>query len=379
MSYSFYPIKKEVLLLNLHTFLSGRRLLRSEIPFLFEELNQPFIQTERAISFNKGKPQCLRCGNQDRSLFGEHLCTKCQQMCVYCRHCIQLRKVSSCEKLYTWTGPEIVFPQRENSLQWQGQLSTGQAKASAAVVQAIEQNEEILVWAVCGAGKTEVLFRGLEQAFSQGKRVLLSTPRTDVVQELSPRLRRSFPHTHISTLYGGSKDREPGAQLVLSTTHQAMRFYRAFDVVIIDEVDAFPFSYDQSLQWAVSQAKKLESAMIYLSATPSRKLVTTPNLQVIKIPKRFHGHPLPQPRFEWCGNWPKQLSKNKLPPALHHWIQAHPGKPLLLFVPSLSVLKTVSSLLTIPHHAVHSQEPNRHSYVEAFRNGKFHCLLRQRF
>jgi competence protein ComFA len=262
-----------------------------------------------------------------------------------------------------------------NSLHWKGKLSPGQKAASVAVVEAINHQHELLVWAVCGAGKTEVLFRGLETAFAQGKRVLLSTPRTDVVKELSPRLRSSFPHTHISTLYGGSKERNSSAQFVLSTTHQAMRFYRAFDVVIIDEVDAFPFSYDQSLQYAVEQAKKPGAALIYLSATPSNELRKRPQLAIVKIPRRFHGQPLPVPRFQWCGNWSKQLQKKKLPPPLLKWIEKT-KKPKLLFVPSLANLKTVSSLLTnYPHHAVHSKEPNRHEYVNAFRTGKIPLMI----
>ncbi|WP_227937244.1 DEAD/DEAH box helicase [Alkalihalobacillus deserti] len=263
------------------------------------------------------------------------------------------------------------MPYEPNSLHWNGTLSSGQATASDAVVEAINHQQKLLVWAVCGAGKTEVLFRGLAAAFAQGKRVLLSTPRTDVVKELSPRLQRSFPHTHISTLYGGSKNRKTGAQLVLSTTHQALRFYRAFDVVIIDEVDAFPYSYDRSLQHAVEQAEKPTATTIYLSATPSKDLLKTPGLTIIKIPKRYHGFPLPVPRFQWCGNWQKHLQKKTLPTALVKWLAKHYAKPLLLFVPSLQTLTIIYSLLehhNIHHLAVHSNEPKRHEYVEAFRN-----------
>ncbi|WP_084372520.1 helicase-related protein, partial [Halalkalibacter krulwichiae] len=230
----------------------------------------------------------------------------------------------------------------------------------------------------CGAGKTEVLFHGLERAFALGKRVLLSTPRTDVVKELSPRIQNSFPHTHISTLYGGQKERKFGAQLVLSTTHQAMRFYKTFDVVIVDEVDAFPFSYDKSLQYAVEQAAKPNAAMIYLSATPSKSVLFTPNLHVVKIPKRYHGYPLPVPRFQWLGNWSKKLSKNTLPEPVAHWITRHQHKPKLIFVPSTRALKTLSNILNqrqIDHFAVHAKEPTRHEAVAQFRTRKKSLML----
>ena len=112
-----------------------------------------------------------------------------------------LGKVSECESLYQWTGEEYSFPSQKSTLAWEGELSPGQQQASDEVVRAIENNEELLVWAVCGAGKTEVVFRGLERAFSQGNRVLLATPRVDVVKELYPRFCESFPNINIAALY----------------------------------------------------------------------------------------------------------------------------------------------------------------------------------
>ncbi|MFC0559279.1 DEAD/DEAH box helicase [Halalkalibacter alkalisediminis] len=360
----------------IQSLLFGKRLLLSEIPILEHHLPHPHIQSQPGIQLINGRETCIRCGNDDRMLFAKHICARCGKTCSYCRHCLQLGKVSSCQPLYHWTGPPIERPVQSNSLHWKGALTLSQKAASDSVIEAIKNQQKLLVWAVCGAGKTEVLFRGLEAAFAQGKRVLLSTPRTDVVKELSPRLQQSFPHTHIETLYGGRKEKKTGAQLVLSTTHQAMRFYRAFDVVIIDEVDAFPYSYDQRLQHAVRQAQKPNATTIYLSATPSKDLLKMPDLTLIKIPKRYHGFRLPVPRFQWCGNWQKQLQKKKLPPVLITWLQTN--KPLLLFVPSLQTLQLISSLLQlyqIKHLAVHAKEPNRHRYVEAFRNGNVRLMV----
>ena len=76
----------------------------------------------------------------------------------------------------------------------------------------------------------------------------------------------------VAALYGGSEDRHVAAPLTVSTTHQLYRFANAFDTIIIDEVDAFPYSMDTSLQQAVQKAKKQTSATIYLTATPSRKM-----------------------------------------------------------------------------------------------------------
>ncbi len=309
----------------LQQLFAGKRLLASEVPISIEMIKRhvesKLLKRESGLVHVKGRLICRRCGNRDPSLFGEHPCAKCQRNCKYCRHCLSLGKVSECQSLYHWSGPALTMPTVKGSLTWQGELSAGQQKASVAVMSAIRQKRSQLIWAVCGAGKTEVLFRGLELAFECGVRVLLATPRTDVVKELEPRLRKSFPSILITALYGGSKDRHAGAQLVIATTHQVMRFYQAFDVVIIDEVDAFPFSFDTSLQYAVTQAKKRESATIYLSATPSQALLQDRTIDVIKIPRRFHGFPLPEPRFKWCGNWSKSLHKNELPSPLVSWLR----------------------------------------------------------
>ncbi|MCL7746745.1 DEAD/DEAH box helicase [Halalkalibacter alkaliphilus] len=365
-------------------FLTGKRLLLSEIPFpqdvITEALVQNVIEKVSGLQENGTNLKCKRCGNQDRSLFGVHHCDRCEQDCSYCRHCLQLGKISSCQHLYSWIGPPISYGNLQDTLKWQGELSPGQKQASESVIQAIIDQAELLVWAVCGGGKTEVLFHGLERAFATGKRVLITTPRTDVVKELYPRIQASFTQVSITALYGGSKDRHSNAQLVLATTHQAMRFYKAFDVVIVDEVDAFPFSYDESLQYAVEHAKKPTAATILLSATPSAQLVKRRPFNIVKIPRRYHGFPLPVPRFQWIGNWKKQVKKSQLPPKLHHWIQTYlcKKKPLLLFVPSVSTLATISQILTensIEHASVHAAEPNRHEAVQAFRRKNISLMV----
>lgn len=99
---------------------------------------------------------------------------------------------------------------------------------------------EFLLWAVTGAGKTEMMFPLLEAVLTAGGKVAVATPRRDVVLELAPRLAAAFPQVCRVVLYGGSEDRLQLGDLTLATTHQLIRFKEAFDLVVIDEVDAFP-------------------------------------------------------------------------------------------------------------------------------------------
>nr|WP_275585035.1 DEAD/DEAH box helicase [Peribacillus deserti] len=292
-------------------------------------------------------------------------------------------RVSSCSKLFTWTGPTFQFSRQLNPLAWEGTLSEAQNSASQQAVEAVEQNKELLVWAVCGAGKTEILFHAVEKALQNGKRVCLATPRTDVVLELVPRFRTVFPQTEIAALYGGSDERHLAGQLVISTTHQLFRFQEAFDVLIIDEVDAFPYSADYSLQAASQKSRKKISSRIFLTATPSSLLksqVKRGKLNSVIIPARFHRKPIPVPQLVWSGSWEKSFRKKKIPPKMQHWIsfRLQNSIPFLIFFPAIKTMEQALPLFQKLHNdiaAVHAEDPDRKEKVVSLREGKVPGLL----
>jgi competence protein ComFA len=369
-----------ILLDSLRNVLVGKQLLREEIPLEFVE--SPFIIKRPGIEFDKkGWASCCRCGNHDPELMAEFPCARCGKKCVYCRACIMMGRVSECTPLYGWGGemPEIVAA----PLQWSGTLSVGQQVASDRVVEAIIGNKELLVWAVCGAGKTELLFKGIETAFTAGKRVCIATPRTDVVLELTPRLQAIFPSIQVASLYVGSDERHLFSPLTITTTHQLLRFYQAFDVMIVDEVDAFPYSADPMLQFAVTNARKDISSLIYLTATPSRKWqreCQSGLRNFVTIPGRFHRHPLPVPTFVWCGNWEKVLGKGKLPVRLQNWIEERLSSsvPMLLFVPTVECTSRILSLVQKLNQridSVHAEDPDRKVKVLKMRQKEIPMLV----
>ncbi|MGH2123396.1 DEAD/DEAH box helicase, partial [Enterococcus faecalis] len=66
--------------------------------------------------------------------------------------------------------------------------------------------ENRLVWALTGAGKTEMLFAVLHQTLQEGWRIALASPRVDVCLELFPRIQAVFPHEAIALLHGNSQE-----------------------------------------------------------------------------------------------------------------------------------------------------------------------------
>lgn len=373
---------------DLQHFLSGKRLLADELPFNQDTLQthyqNGYLKLDYGVYSTKAQIKCNRCGNVDQNMFAWFNCARCQQTCTYCRHCIMMGRVSECTPLFSWIGPQPRTIKQSIHLSWEGALSKGQQLASNKVVEAINNKTSLLVWAVCGAGKTEVLFKGIETALSKSGRVCIASPRTDVVLELSPRLKQAFPKKEVATLYGGSEDRTKNAPLTIATTHQLLRYYRAFDTLIIDEVDAFPYNIDPTLEYAANQARADEGSLIYLSATPSKTMqreVRAKKLDSVVIPARYHKHPLPVPTLEWCGKWEKLIKKEKLPANFLIWVKKHmeKGSPIFLFVPNITLLEKVVKILKQEHSGlvagVHAKDKERKQKVDNFRKGNIKVLV----
>ncbi|WP_330217560.1 DEAD/DEAH box helicase family protein [Planococcus halocryophilus] len=317
---------------QLEEFLAGRIWLRHFIPFSNEQVNQAISNGSITVRLGivDGK-QCTRCLEKSPGKIIPFYCDTCQKMCYYCRHCIKMGRISSCTELITWALPT---PQtlQSHSFNWTGNLTPLQQRASQEVQKSVSQKNDHLIYAVCGAGKTELLFSPIFEALKKGMRVCLAAPRTDVVLELTPRLRAAFPNTIIHSLYGNAPEENGFAQLVIATTHQLYRFENAFDVMIVDEADAFPYSYDMALKRAVVKAKKKEAPIVYVSATPSTELLKQV-AHVSKIFKRFHGYPLPIPKFQSLWRYDKAFAKGQLPKKLTAWIDEKiaENEPFLLF------------------------------------------------
>lgn len=372
---------------TLQQFLQGKKLLPQELPFPIELIDDHYqngyIDYHKAIIAKSDTYTCARCGNNEKHLFAVHQCAKCDEQCVYCRHCIAMGKVSQCTPLLTWTSQNSQYVRRDRALKWQGILSKGQLTASKRIVAAAGKSEKLLIWAVCGSGKTEILFEGMNTAIGMGQNVLIATPRRDVVHELTPRIKKVFPDVEVLSLYGGSEDRGQSGQLIIATTHQLLRYENFFDFVVIDEVDAFPLSYDPMLKHAIKQAAKNEATTILLTATPDKKMqkqVQKGILTAIKIPKRFHGFPLPVPKLKWLGNWQKQLKKSDIPRILTEWLSERIAaqQQVFLFVPSVVVLKKLVPLLQTKFlflDGVHSEDAERNEKVRKFRNTEIKILV----
>ncbi|MBM7551439.1 DEAD/DEAH box helicase [Thalassobacillus pellis] len=363
--------------------LSGKLFLPYELP---EEslsfINAHFTKVP-AIEKHWWGYRCRRCGNQKKYLFAYMPCGDQGKKCLYCRKCIVMGRVSECTPLYLFV-PSVQWEKVKEACVWKGRLTSFQADAAEKINEVMAKGSaRLLVWAVCGAGKTEMIFPGLATAFAQGKRVCLATPRTDVVRELLPRFESAFPNVKIQALFGDSPVKQADAQFILATTHQLLRFARAFDVMVIDEVDAFPYHADVSLPFATRRAAKETAGIIYLTATPRPKQlkeIDSKKLPTVFVPRRFHGHPLPVPSFVGCFNLRSSLKQERLPEKVKAWLDKRGvvTRQLLIFVPTISDAALVERLLHATFSsitAVHASDPDRKEKIELFRNKVYEVLV----
>ena len=291
-----------------------------------------------------------------------------------------MKRVRSDQALYYF--PQEDFP-KQDVLKWRGQLTPFQEKVSEGLIQAVEKKEPILVHAVTGAGKTEMIYQVVAKVIDDGGAVCLASPRIDVCLELYKRLQNDFA-CDIALLHGESEPyfRTP---LVVATTHQLLKFHHAFNLLIVDEVDAFPYVDNSVLYYAVNQCVKMEGLTIFLTATSTDELdkkVRTGELKRLSLPRRFHGNPLIIPKPVWLSDFNRCLEKNKLSANLKTYIekQRRTSYPLLIFASEIKKGEKLKEILQeqFPNENigfVSSVTENRLEQVQAFRDGELTILI----
>ena len=348
----------------------GRLFTEQELSFEERQL------AKQLLSMRKEKEQlvCQRCGSRVEEEW--HLPVGC----FYCRECLIMKRVRNDEPLYYF--PQEDFP-RQDVLKWCGQLTPFQEQVSLGLLQAVDKKEPSLVHAVTGAGKTEMIYQVVAKVINRGGAVCLASPRIDVCLELYKRLQSDFT-CKISLLHGESEPyfRTP---LVVATTHQLLKFYQAFDLLIVDEVDAFPYVDNPILYHAVNNCVKESGLKIFLTATSTDELdkkVKQGELKRLSLPRRFHGNPLVIPKPVWLSDFDKHLQKNRLVPKLRRYIekQRETAYPLLIFASEIEKGERLKEILQrdFPNEKigfVSSVTEDRLQQVQAFRDRELTILI----
>ncbi|SDS98411.1 competence protein ComFA [Paenibacillaceae bacterium GAS479] len=374
--------------------------------------------------------RCQRCGSGEAQLLRTACATCGSSSCACCQACLTMGRSRECGLLVlgmpaqsrqgaSLALPQVLPPAADRLRRWG--LSPAQAAATTAALAFLEQlassihaaphlrsvlqphshpalqshsrpalqpapRPAFLLWAVTGAGKTEMVFPLLESVLLRGGKALLATPRKDVVLELEPRLRRAFPNIPIVTLYGGSPQKWERGSLFLATTHQLLRFREAFDLIILDELDAFPFANNELLHTAAARSCRPDAKVLLLTATPSvqlQRLARTGFLPHAKVPVRYHKQPLPVPRMLSVPTVSRMLAIGRLPRKLLQAMRQslERGAQVFVFIPAIRDVHSMVMLLrnnfsdSIEIEGTHSQDPARGEKVQQFRDRTLRVLV----
>ena len=302
--------------------------------------------------------KCQRCGNTDSKYIGY------KDGKPYCRLCISMNGKTA--ESHHLDGKAVVLNLKYH-------LSKEQSSLSEKLVANYHKKIDTLVNAVCGAGKTELVYAVIAHCLAQGKNVAFAVPRRDVVIELFHRISGVFPRNSVISVYGGHNEKLE-ADIVVLTTHQLYRYENYFDLIILDEIDAFPFKDNPLLRSMFFRAVK--GVTIMMSATPSNDVIeffSQSNRQILELNTRFHRHPLPVPVVV------NKIGFLKLPfliKTLKKFIDA--GKKVFVFAPTISECEKISKILKIflkNGTFVHSKCKDRQKKISDFKNGEYDYLV----
>lgn len=229
------------------------------------------------------KYECPNCGNTDKKYLGV------KNGKYYCRRCLSFS--------FEQVRQDYVISKDKVKLTLDYPLSEKQKNISNKVLKLLKQKKNVLICAVTGAGKTELIYESFEYYLKQGLRVGFATPRKDVVIDLLPRIQSAFPTLKVVGMYQDHTKDSVGDIIVL-TTHQLHKYRNYFDLLVLDEIDAFPYAGDFVLNSLFYKA--LKGNYVMLSATASQEdinKIKEDNGEVLYLNERYHKHDLVVPKF----------------------------------------------------------------------------------
>lgn len=300
---------------------------------------------------------CSRCGNTNPALFGS------DHGIPYCRRCVAFSRLDAGAQPQI---PVLKEPAWEGQIHLDFALTPFQQQASDQILDWLKQGESVFCYAACGSGKTEITFASIDWFLRHRQKVCFAISRRQVVLEIGARLQKAFPGLDVVCVCEGYTSVTDG-DLIVCTTHQLYRYPGAFDLLILDELDAFPYRGNALLEHLA--AKACRGVKLMLSATPdevSLSEIEAGRLKVARLFRRPHGQPLPEPRFYLRPVW---LQIFGLLWQLHRMAP----RQVLVFVPRIRDGNRLSRLLGCP--CIHSQSPDKDDIMRRFSGKEYRVLV----
>lgn len=304
--------------------------------------------------------ECNRCGNKDPSYFYKG------SKGYYCRKCIGFSRILIEEDIQPFDY-EIYEDSFEYGFNYE--LTPKQKIASNRVKGALIRNQDVLLHCVCGAGKTEISIESISYYLSLGLKVAYAIARKEVVVELQKRFSSIFKKANVVGVYGNHHDELKG-DLIVCTCHQLYRYHKTFDLLVIDEVDAFPLKGNDTLMQICLRACR--GNIIFSTATVNKQLMDVlknRNVETVELFTRPSNRPLCIPKLLY-------LTK---PITLFYlfFLMRSMTNQCIIFVSSKKECITLKRLFRFFFSCdyVYSDAENRNQVIHKFRNNEIQFLI----
>jgi len=181
-------------------------------------------------------------------------------------------------------------------------------------VNAAGPGEQLLLWGVTGAGKTEVYLQAAAQQLGSGRCVMVLTPEIGLIPQLLDRCRRRFGD-RVVEYHSGCSDgqridtwrrclQEGEPLLVVGTRSAVFLPLHNLGLIVLDEEHDRSYKQDSPMPCyhardvAAQRAQACGARLLLGSATPSLETWLAcegaqPRCRLLQLPKRIGGRPLP--------------------------------------------------------------------------------------
>jgi primosomal protein N' (replication factor Y) len=216
--------------------------------------------------------------------------------------------------------------QRQRGMEGPQALTPDQARALASI-EAAPPGQNLLLWGVTGAGKTEVYLQAAAAEIQAGRSVLLLTPEIGLIPQLLDRCRQRFGGRVLEYHSGcsegqriaswrrclaasgdhGAADPAPDPVVVVGTRSAIFLPLSALGLIVLDEEHDSSYKQDSPMpcyharEVAQLRAELGGARLVLGSATPSLETWLAcqgpePSCQLLRLPQRIGGRPLPPVR-----------------------------------------------------------------------------------
>ena len=304
--------------------------------------------------------KCPRCSNTDPNYFYKG------SRGYYCRKCIAFKRVLIKEEIE----PEPYTISGDGEYQLAFELTPFQKEVVKDLITSVKETD-VLLYAITGAGKGDLVIPLISEYLKEKKRVCYAISRREVVIELAERYKRAFKGSKVVKVCEGYTDELYG-DLIVCTTHQLYRYLKLFDLIILDEVDAFPFRGDEVLNNIALNALNSDGKIVYSTATIDEeieKLMNKRPLRVLRLDRRPHGKPLVRPKVI--------VGPDVILYMVLVYIMYKEKKQVIIFVESIRSCKKLYHILKLFFSVtlVYSSLEERNINIQAFKAKKYQFII----